>query len=221
MSIFVWTTHYSEGDGPQALVQSLYAQMTSSHHPNVTALATKLAGGNSSHQQQLSAYPRACIAPAYTHFQTKFDNDLKPTSPKLVRPVSNPFFLHTPIKSWRGPFHLAASSGRRRREKKKERLPISTSLAKAEVCRNCRTKGIRTKFSCMSTTPMYLLRLSNSHLRKRGDPRLRYRVRINNDALVQLCCAERNLFKTVVAKSVPPKLPHRFSKQLDISPYHN
>ena len=113
MSIFVRTTHNLEGDGPLALVayifiQLLYAHMTSSHYRNVTALANQLAGGNTSHQQQLRAYTRACIAPAYTYFQTKFDNDLKPTSPKLVRPVSNPFFLHTPIKSWRGPFHLAA-----------------------------------------------------------------------------------------------------------------
>ena len=83
MSIFVRTTYILEGDGPLALVaytfiHSLYAHITSSHFPSVTALAKQLAGGNSSHEQQLNAYARACIDPAYAYFHVKFDKDLKP-----------------------------------------------------------------------------------------------------------------------------------------------
>ena len=36
-------------------------------------------------------------------------------------------------------------------------------------------------------------------LKNGGDPGLRYRVRIDYDALVRLCCAERTLFKALVA----------------------
>lgn len=41
-------------------------------------LAKQLAGGCSSHEQQLNAYVRACVDPAYAYFLAKFDNDLKP-----------------------------------------------------------------------------------------------------------------------------------------------
>ena len=83
MSIFVRTTYNLEGDGPLALVaytsiRSLYAHIASLHFPNATAVAKQLAGGSSSHEQQLNAYARACIDPAYAYFQAKFDNDLKP-----------------------------------------------------------------------------------------------------------------------------------------------
>ena len=83
MKIFVQTTYNLEGDGPLALVaymsiRSLYAHVTSSHFPNVTALTKQLARGNSSLEQQLNAYARGCIDPAYAYFHAKFDNDLKP-----------------------------------------------------------------------------------------------------------------------------------------------
>ena len=76
-------TYNLEGDGPLALVaytfiRSLYAHIASLYFPNVTAVAKQLAGGSSSHEQQLNAYATACIDPAYAYFQAKFDNDLKP-----------------------------------------------------------------------------------------------------------------------------------------------
>lgn len=43
-------------------------------------------------------------------------------------------------------------------------------------------------------------------LRNGGDPSLRYRVRIDYDALVRLCCADRPLYRALVAGSVPPEL---------------
>ena len=77
MDIFVRTTYNLEGDGPLALsaytlIRSLYAHITSSHFPNATAIAKQLAGGNSSHEQQLNTYARACIDPAFTYFKAKF-----------------------------------------------------------------------------------------------------------------------------------------------------
>ena len=83
MNIFVQTTYNLEGDGPLALVaymsiHSLYAHITSLHFSKVTALTKQLASGNSSLEQQLNAYAKGCIDPAYAYFHAKFDNDLKP-----------------------------------------------------------------------------------------------------------------------------------------------
>ena len=83
MRLFVQTTYSLEGDGPLALVtyqsiRSFYAHIDSSHFPNVTAVAKQLAGGSTLHEQQLNAYARACIDPAYAYFRAKFDNDLQP-----------------------------------------------------------------------------------------------------------------------------------------------
>ena len=47
-------------------------------HSSSKAVAKQLAGGSSSHEQQLNVYARACIDPAYAYFQAKFDNDIKP-----------------------------------------------------------------------------------------------------------------------------------------------
>ena len=42
------------------------------------AVTREEASGNASHEQQLSAYVRSCVQPAYNYFKSKFDNDLKP-----------------------------------------------------------------------------------------------------------------------------------------------
>ena len=83
MKLFVQTTYNLEGAGPLALVtyqsiRSLYAHIDSLHFPNVTAVAEQLAGGSCMHEQQLNAYARTCIDPAYAYFRAKFDNDLQP-----------------------------------------------------------------------------------------------------------------------------------------------
>lgn len=42
------------------------------------AVAKHLAIGNATRQQQLSTYAENCVTPAYSYFQSKFDNELKP-----------------------------------------------------------------------------------------------------------------------------------------------
>ena len=43
----------------------------------MTAVAKELSGGDPVREQQLVAYAKTCVQPAYCYFQTKFDNDLK------------------------------------------------------------------------------------------------------------------------------------------------
>lgn len=81
MQPFVNATYKLEGDNALSLIayeqlSMLYASMSTQHYPNVVAVAREIACGNASHEQQLSAYARACVAPAYDYFRSKFDNDL-------------------------------------------------------------------------------------------------------------------------------------------------
>ena len=43
------------------------------------AIANQLSGSDPMCEQQLVAYSKACVEPAYSYFQAKFDNNLKPT----------------------------------------------------------------------------------------------------------------------------------------------
>ena len=84
MEPFVKATYTLEGDGPLALVayeqvSRLSACISAGHYPNVQAVAKKLAGGNSSREQQLVSYAKACVEPVYSYFRSKFNNDLKVT----------------------------------------------------------------------------------------------------------------------------------------------
>ena len=84
MQPFVQATYLLEGDGPLVFtayeqIRKLYNHISLEHYPNVTALAREQAQGNSSHEQQLLAYAKSCVIPAYAYFKTKFDNDLKST----------------------------------------------------------------------------------------------------------------------------------------------
>ena len=83
MQPFVSATYKLEGDSALSLIayeqlSMLYASISTQHYPNVVAVAREIACGNASHEQQLSAYARACVQPAYDYFRSKFDNDLKP-----------------------------------------------------------------------------------------------------------------------------------------------
>ena len=83
MRLFVNATYKLEGDSALSLIvyeqlSILYASISTRHYPNVVAVTREEASGNASHEQQLSAYVRSCVQPAYNYFKSKFDNDLKP-----------------------------------------------------------------------------------------------------------------------------------------------
>ena len=83
MRLFVNATYKLEGDSALSLIvyeqlSILYASISTQHYPNVVAVTREEASGNASHEQQLSAYVRSCVQPAYNYFKSKFDNDLKP-----------------------------------------------------------------------------------------------------------------------------------------------
>ena len=82
MEPFVKATYVLEGDGPLALVayerlSTLFSVISTEYYPNVTVVAKELSGGDPVREQQLVAYAKTCVQPAYCYFQTKFDNDLK------------------------------------------------------------------------------------------------------------------------------------------------
>ena len=84
MEPFVKTTYILEGDGPLALVayerlMALFQVITTEHYPNATALAKSISNGDCAREQQLLAYAKVCVVPAFTYFKSKFENDLKPT----------------------------------------------------------------------------------------------------------------------------------------------
>ena len=84
MEPFVKATYALEGDGALALVayervSMLYSVISTEHYANMRAVVKKLSGSDPVHEQQLVAYAEACVEPAYSYFQAKFDNDLKPT----------------------------------------------------------------------------------------------------------------------------------------------
>ena len=54
-----------------------FASVSTQHYPNVAAVAKAEAKGNATHEQQLLAYSRACVQPAYDYFNLKFRKDLK------------------------------------------------------------------------------------------------------------------------------------------------
>ena len=83
MEPFVKATYKLEGDGALSLVayqqlSMLYASVSTQHYPNVVAIAKAEAKGNTTHEQQLIDYCKACVQPAYDYFHLKFNNDLKP-----------------------------------------------------------------------------------------------------------------------------------------------
>lgn len=82
MDPFVRATYNLEGDGPLSItayecVHSLYAHIGVRDFLNVNAVARQLAGGNSTHEQQLATYAARCVDPAFEYFTTKFDNDVQ------------------------------------------------------------------------------------------------------------------------------------------------
>ena len=81
MQPFVQTTYSLEWDGPLAYEQisMLYSVISTKHFPNVNAVAEELSGGDQGREQQLIAYAKACVQSAFTYFNEKFDQDLKPT----------------------------------------------------------------------------------------------------------------------------------------------
>ena len=83
MDLFVKSTYNLEGDGPLVLcayeqISALFLHISTAYYPNVNALARELSQGVLSREQQLLAYARECVTPAYTYFKEKFENDLKP-----------------------------------------------------------------------------------------------------------------------------------------------
>ena len=78
---FVKATYFLEGDGPLALeayqtVSSLHNHISLQHYPNLAAVASQLSQGNTTRENQLIAYGKACCDPAYAFFKAKFDNEL-------------------------------------------------------------------------------------------------------------------------------------------------
>ena len=83
MEPFVKATYVLEGDGALALVtyehlSALFSATSNEHYPNVNAIAKELSGGDAVREQQLVAYAKACVEPAYSYFRTKFNENLKP-----------------------------------------------------------------------------------------------------------------------------------------------
>ena len=82
---FVKATYKLEGDGHLVfhcydVLSSLEAGIHVAHLPNLTAVATKLSGGNQSVADQLVRYGRSCVQPGLDYFQRKFSLDLKACS---------------------------------------------------------------------------------------------------------------------------------------------
>ena len=70
MEPFVKAIYKLEGDSPLSLeayqqLSILFASVSTQHYPNVAAVAKAEADGNASHEQQLLAYSKACVQPAY------------------------------------------------------------------------------------------------------------------------------------------------------------
>ena len=77
---FVKFTYRLEGDGPLTLtayqkISTLRAAMSTEHYPNVVAVSNKLTAVSTS-RNQLIAYAKACVKPAYDCFEKKFNEDL-------------------------------------------------------------------------------------------------------------------------------------------------
>ena len=71
-----------EGDGPLALkayeeISLLRSTISNEHYHNVLAVANEVAGGVPSHKNQLIAYAKACVKPAFDYFNSKFGTDLE------------------------------------------------------------------------------------------------------------------------------------------------
>ena len=69
MEHFVKATYYL-GDGALAFyayehLSLLFSSVSNPHYPNVVSVAKDLANGSSSHVQQLVAYARSSVEPAY------------------------------------------------------------------------------------------------------------------------------------------------------------
>ena len=70
MEPFVKATYVLEGDGPLALVayerlSTFFSVISTEYYPNVTADAKELSGGDPVREQQLVAYAKTCVQPAY------------------------------------------------------------------------------------------------------------------------------------------------------------
>ena len=77
---FVKSTYRLEGDGPLALIayeeiSTLRATISTGHYPNVVAVSETLSSVLSC-RNQLIAYAKACLKPAYDYFETKCNEDL-------------------------------------------------------------------------------------------------------------------------------------------------
>ncbi len=77
---FVKATYRLEGDGPLVFtayeeISTLCAAVSSAHHPNTDAVATKLSSGRPVPKQQLTDYANLSAKPAYEYFNSKFDDD--------------------------------------------------------------------------------------------------------------------------------------------------
>ena len=60
-------------------INMLYSVISTKHFPNVNVVVRELSGGDQGREQQRIAYAKACVHPAFTYFNEKFDQDLKPT----------------------------------------------------------------------------------------------------------------------------------------------
>ena len=78
---FVKATYNLEGDGPLVfccfeVLASLSVGIRTAHFPNLSAISTKIAGGNHTRLQQFEQYGRLCVKPGLDYFVTKFTQDL-------------------------------------------------------------------------------------------------------------------------------------------------
>ena len=70
-----------EGDGPLVfgcfeVLASLSGGIRIAHFPDLSAISTKIAGGNHTRLQQFEQYGRLCVKPGLDYFVTKFTQDL-------------------------------------------------------------------------------------------------------------------------------------------------
>ena len=80
MESFVKATYVLEGDSALALVAYERFSMLYSVISTLMYMPWQsLSGGDPTREQQLVAYAKACVQPAYSYFESKFDHALRPT----------------------------------------------------------------------------------------------------------------------------------------------
>lgn len=79
---FVQATYKLEGDGPLVfhcydIISTVTTAMQVAHYPNVDAISQRLVTTRSYSQQQLLAYAKQCIQPAYQYYSNHLHGCLK------------------------------------------------------------------------------------------------------------------------------------------------